>query len=83
MTTSIGAEGMGLEDGREILVANGAEEFADDVVRLYKDEQLWHDLSLRGLGYIENNYSYDVVARSLDAIFNRLSEERRIGMSML
>lgn len=73
VTTSIGAEGMGLEHGKDVLIADSAEEFADTVIRLYKDESLWHDLSVRGLEYIESNYSYDAVSRSLDTMFNRLS----------
>ena len=44
VTTSIGSEGMDLVDGEDVLVADGAEAFADAVVRAYRDPQLWERL---------------------------------------
>ena len=41
VTTSIGAEGIGLEPGVDVLVADTAADFADAVVRLYTDRELW------------------------------------------
>ena len=41
VTTSIGAEGMGLIDGEHILIADSPAAFARAVVRLYTDDLLW------------------------------------------
>ena len=41
VTTSIGAEGVGLINGEHALIANDSEEFAGAVVRLYQDRFLW------------------------------------------
>lgn len=41
VTTSIGAEGMGLVDGEHALIADDPSEFAAAVVRLYLDRELW------------------------------------------
>ena len=57
VATTLAAEGMGLTSGREILVADGAERFADAVVRLYTDESLWHEISDRALVFMEQNFS--------------------------
>ncbi|HKS40978.1 MAG TPA: glycosyltransferase family 4 protein [Blastocatellia bacterium] len=40
VSTSIGAEGLDVEDGRDILLADTAAKFADSVVKLLADEQL-------------------------------------------
>jgi glycosyltransferase involved in cell wall biosynthesis len=49
VTTSIGAEGMGLVDGQDALIRDDPAAFADAVKELCEDETLWKRLSLRGL----------------------------------
>lgn len=45
VTTEIGAEGMGLVDGETALVSeNNAQHFADKILELYHNEQLWNTL---------------------------------------
>lgn len=61
VTTSIGAEGMDLEHGVEVLIADGAGAFAEAVVRLYRDEVLWHGLSDAGLRRVEAAWSPSAV----------------------
>lgn len=68
VTTSIGAEGMGLSDGREALIADDPQEFAAAVVRLYRDEALWSRLSAAGLALIRARYSKEAVAGQLAGI---------------
>jgi glycosyltransferase involved in cell wall biosynthesis len=57
VTTSIGAEGMGLQDGKTILEANTAKAFAKQVVKLYNSPTLWKKLSLNGSRHIDKFYS--------------------------
>jgi len=42
VATSIGAEGMDLTDGDGVLVADDPSDFADTVVQLYRDSELWN-----------------------------------------
>ena len=48
VTTPIGAEGMGLEDGKHVLMAEEAKAFADAVVRLYQNRELRVQLAEAG-----------------------------------
>ncbi|MDR1294857.1 MAG: glycosyltransferase [Bifidobacteriaceae bacterium] len=41
ITTSVGAEGMGLEDGKTAMVADSAEGFAAAIVQMDSDDALW------------------------------------------
>ncbi len=61
VTTSIGAEGMELRDGEDVLVADTAEELAKAVVRAYREPALWSRLSDRGRTSIRQRYSPDAV----------------------
>jgi glycosyltransferase involved in cell wall biosynthesis len=53
VATTMGAEGMGLLNELDCLVADGAAAFAAALVRLYHDEALWTRLSAQGLDYIQ------------------------------
>ncbi len=66
VTTSIGAEGMGLVDGREALIADKPEEFAARVVELYTRRDLWESLSQAGLAHVDRNYSPQAVAARVE-----------------
>jgi GT2 family glycosyltransferase/glycosyltransferase involved in cell wall biosynthesis len=61
VATSIAAEGMGLEDGKNILVADTAEQFAELVVRAYTDKKLWYKLSDNGLTTVENRHGLNAI----------------------
>lgn len=45
VTTEIGAEGMKLSNGRNALIKDDAKDFADAMINLYTDKELWERLS--------------------------------------
>jgi glycosyltransferase involved in cell wall biosynthesis len=57
VATSCAAEGMALEEGKNILVRDDEAEFAKAVLQLYEDRELWERLSKASLSYIEQGYS--------------------------
>jgi glycosyltransferase involved in cell wall biosynthesis len=69
ITTSIGAEGMGLIDGKHVLIADSPTAFAKAVVRLYRDDPLWEDMSRNALLHIQSNFSKAVIQTKLNRIF--------------
>lgn len=72
VATEIAAEGMGLVDGREILVAQDAYDFASKVETLYKDRGLWESISREGLCFAEQTYGQGAAVRSVAAILDKL-----------
>lgn len=70
VSTTIGAEGMGLIPGIHILVADDKNTFAEEVVRLLQDDHLWQKLSMQGRDHIDRTLSSRVVRDQLDALFN-------------
>ena len=67
-----------LAPGDDVLVAETAEEFADAIVRLYGDGELWHKLAAGGRENIRRHFSRDV-ARSAITRLIALSDAHRGG----
>jgi glycosyltransferase involved in cell wall biosynthesis len=59
VATPCAVEGMHLADGEDVLVADGADAFADAVLRLYRDEPLWERLAAGGLANVAKHFSAD------------------------
>lgn len=73
VTTRLGCEGIEVEDGRHLLMADGAAEFAAATVRLLQDENLARDLGRNGRRLIEERYDYRVVGPCVLTLYSRLS----------
>lgn len=69
VTTTIGAEGIGLIHNENALIADTSEEFANEVVRLYYDEKLWYKLSKNSINHIKTYYSKDIIKLKLKELF--------------
>ncbi len=63
VTTSIGAEGMHLIHGRNAMIADGPEDFAEAVIEVYNDHSLWHRLSDEGKLHAQRHYSFEAAER--------------------
>jgi GT2 family glycosyltransferase/glycosyltransferase involved in cell wall biosynthesis len=72
VTTSIGAEGMSLVEGRDVLIGDTPEQFAKHVVQVYSDQLLWQDLSQSSMEYIESRCTPGIVKMKLETVFSEL-----------
>lgn len=68
VTTRIGAEGIGLQDGDSALIADDAAGLAERIIRCYQDPALWQQLSLEGRKLIGERFSPAAVRRQLAAL---------------
>lgn len=69
VTTTIGAEGLNLNNEEQVLIADTPQEFAAAIERLLSDEELWTRLSRRGRQHILASHSRDVArGRFLEAV---------------
>lgn len=73
VTTPIGAEGMDLVDGEEVLIARDAASFAAQVARVHGDESLWNTLSRRGREVVRSRYSRQAVRAALDTLVTQFA----------
>jgi GT2 family glycosyltransferase/glycosyltransferase involved in cell wall biosynthesis len=65
VTTTIGAEGVFIENEVNGMVADAASDFASAIERAYKSEQLWSKLREEGLRNIEQHFSPEVATSVL------------------
>lgn len=69
VATPCAVEGMHLQDGHDVLVAESAQAFADAVVRLYGDRALWENLSQNGLDNVARHFSLDAAREVVRRVF--------------
>lgn len=65
VTTPIAAEGMYIRDGHNGLIAETASDFANQVVKLYEDRELWQKIQLNARKIIDEHFSSDIAVRQL------------------
>jgi len=68
VSTSIGAEGLPVEDGQEIVLADTPETFADAVVKLIQQPQVADEIGQRAATKVRQKFGWDKVAESFAAI---------------
>ncbi len=69
VTTSIGAEGMEIKNNEHALVADEAKDFAEKVVDLYQNKDLWENLSRGGKKLVSDKWNPDSIKREIKNIF--------------
>ncbi len=69
VATPMAVEGMHVQSGHEVLIADSAETYANAVIRLYNDEALWMRLSANGLDNVRAHFSFDAAEKAIRRIF--------------
>ena len=72
VATPMAVEGMFAQSGRDVLVAETAEDFAAEVIRLYRDENLWNRVSAAGLENVRQYFSVETARLGLQELLNTL-----------
>jgi GT2 family glycosyltransferase len=69
VTTPVGAEGIPLTDGENVLIAKDAADFARKTVSAYVDQALWEKLSHGALRFVEEKVSVDNAEAFFKSLF--------------
>lgn len=79
VSTSVGAEGLPLRDGDDLLIADRPNEFARAVIRLLEDEAYARTLGERAALRVRREFGWDVVTRDFARICERTAgDEARV-----
>jgi len=70
------ASQLNLQDGKEVLVASNPDEFADKIIELYQNEDLWRQLQMNAIKYIETECSPLKIKNTLKTIMDKTEESR-------
>ena len=72
VSTTLGCEGLAVEDGKHLLIANDAEGFAAAVARVFTDRALASRLTLQARALVESNYDWASIAERLLSVYDEL-----------
>ena len=77
VATSVGAEGLEVVDDRHLLLADSADSFAEQVLRLLEDAALRRGLGDAGRRLVEERYGWDRLADKLYEYLSELVKQRK------
>ncbi len=72
VSTTVGAEGLALRDGEEILIADEPDTFANAVTRLLTDRELRQKIGTNGRARVEKDYDWRSIAERLHSVYESL-----------
>ena len=76
VSTSLGAQGIEVENGKHLIIANNASEFTNAISKIVSDPQLAIDLGNNARKLIEEKYDNKKVIERLLAFY---SEQKKIN----
>jgi len=80
VSTRIGAEGLEVTQGENILLADTPIDFADAIERLVCDRDLWQRISRGGRRLVEERYSTDRMHHQLELMLAGLISRQRLPL---
>ena len=66
------SEGMGLEHNRDLMIAQSAEQFADLIIKLYNDQELWEKMADNATKAAERLYSKEVLSVKISDLLDEM-----------
>ena len=76
VTTSLGSEGIEVRNMSNIIIADEPDNFAESVIRLFKDEKLYAIISKNSRKTIEDKYSYKKGVEKLEIVLINLIKKK-------
>lgn len=83
VTTSIGAEGMRLNNMENVIISDNPKEFAAELINLYTDKKMWNIISSNSFKHVSANFCTDVVINDLESILNEVNGTKKIRKDIL
>jgi glycosyltransferase involved in cell wall biosynthesis len=76
ITTTVGAEGLGAKDDREVIVENEPENIAKAVLKVLNDPEFAASIANNARDLVERKYSWYRMAEYLDKIYEETKNEK-------
>ena len=75
VSTAKGAEGLDLEPGKDLLIADNANDFARAVISVLRDRHLRDQLSTQGHNSVALKYDWNLIAKNLLSLIQRVGSD--------
>ena len=76
VASAAAAGGLCATHGRDLLVADTAEEFADATLRLLDDQETWRSVAEHGANYVAAQHNWETITQRLTAVYERALASR-------
>jgi len=76
VTTSIGAEGIPVESGRETFITDQPEEFARQIIALARNPGLCGEIGANAISFIKNNFDNQMLIGQMVEFLNKIDTRR-------
>jgi len=76
VSTSVGCEGIDVENGRNICIADTEKEFAQQIIELLKDKGKREKLGGEGLKLVREKYRWEHIAEQIEAEYENILKAR-------
>jgi len=74
VSTSVGCEGIEIIDGKNILIADAPEDFAQKIVRLLNSKEERRNLGKEGLKLVKDKYQWERIAEQIEEEYKKIIE---------
>ena len=78
VSTKIGVEGIEVENGREFLLGQTAEELSEATVKLLKNKNLGRSIAKSAQKFVGENYDWDKIVRELNKIYEEMLDIKKL-----
>jgi len=75
--SSVGAEGIKVESGKDLIITDAPQEFADQVLRLLKDPARLRQMGENARQVVERYYDWRVIYKKMDALYEKVASSKR------
>lgn len=76
ITTKVGAEGLGVRDGEEVIIRNTPKEIAEETIRLLKNPKLSQMMAEKARILVAEKFSWEKMAESLDKLYQETANDK-------
>jgi glycosyltransferase involved in cell wall biosynthesis len=76
VTTSAGINGLDLSSGKDIVLANTAEDMAAEIERLFANPAARHHIETAARQTVERDFSWDTIATRQAALYSEITRSR-------
>ncbi len=74
VSTSIGCEGIEVNDNEHLIIRDDSREFADAVLNLFEDENMRRNLVENGYEVVKRKYDWKIIGKSIGEAFYKLTQ---------
>ncbi len=73
VSSPLGVEGLGVKDGREVLIAKNSREFASQILKAFENTVKYQEMAQKARKLIEKEYDWKIIVQKLEAVYQSVT----------